>query len=356
MTFAKKFKINKRTISLKHPTYFIADIAANHDGNLKRAKELIWLAKNAGADAAKFQHFMADKIVSDYGFKKLGKVSHQNKWKISVFKTYEKYSLNRNWNLELINEAKKAKIDWFSTPYDYEAVENLNKYLPIYKIGSGDITWINFLKFIASKKKPIIIAAGASTMGDVVRAINSLKKINNKICLMQCNTNYTGSLANFKYINLNVLKTFKKKFKNIILGLSDHTPGHSTVLGAITLGARIIEKHFTDNNKRNGPDHHFAMNYKTWKEMVERSRELEQSLGNGLKTVEKNELDTHIIQRRSIRINKNLKKGKRISIKDLEFLRPSPKESLKPYEIKKMIGKKLKKNKKKGSEFYINDF
>ena len=90
--------------------------------------------------------------------------------------------------------------------------------------------------------------------------------------------------------------------------------------------------------------------------MVERSRELEQSLGNGLKTVEKNELDTHIIQRRSVRINKDLKKGKRISIKDLEFLRPSPKKSLKPYEIKKMIGKKLKKNKKKGSEFYINDF
>ena len=113
---------------------------------------------------------------------------------------------------------------------------------------------------------------------------------------------------------------------------------------------------YRGNNKRNGPDHHFAMNYKTWKEMVERSRELEQSLGNGLKTVEKNELDTHIIQRRSVRTNKDLKKGKRISIKDLEFLRPYPRNSLKPYEIKKMIGKKLKKNKKKGSEFYINDF
>ena len=355
MKFANKFKINNRTISLNHPTYFIADIGANHDGSLKRAKELIWLAKNAGADAVKFQHFLANKIVSDFGFKKLGKIGHQNNWKISVFDMYEKCSLNRNWNLELINEAKKAKIDWFTTPYDFDAIKNLNKYLAVYKIGSGDITWINFLKFIATKKKPIVIAAGASTMKDVTRAINSIKKINNKICLMQCNTNYTGSLKNFNYINLNVLNTFKKEFKNIILGLSDHTPGHTTVLGAISLGARMIEKHFTDNNKRNGPDHPFAMNYKTWKKMVERSRELEQSLGNGIKIIEKNEAFTHIVQRRSIRANKDLKKGKKISSNDLEFLRPSPRNSLKPYDVKKILGKKLKKDKKRGSEFYIND-
>ena len=119
-----------------------------------------------------------------------------------------------------------------------------------------------------------------------------------------------------------ILKQYKKIFGDkVILGLSDHTQGHDTVLGSVCFGAKVIEKHFTDNNKRNGPDHHFAMNYKTWKEMVERSRELEQSLGNGLKTVEKNELDTHIIQRRSVRTNKDLKKGKRISIKDLEFLK-----------------------------------
>ena len=122
---------------------------------------------------------------------------------------------------------------------------------------------------------------------------------------MQCNTNYTGSLENFKYININVLKDYKKQFKDTILGLSDHTPGHETVLGAIALGAKSVEKHFTDDNNRVGPDHDFAMNPDTWKEMVLRARELELSLGNAVKKVEKNETETVIIQRRSIRLNKD---------------------------------------------------
>ena len=126
---------------------------------------------------------------------------------------------------------------------------------------------------------------------------------------MQCNTNYTGSSENFKYININVLKTFKKKFKNIILGLSDHTPGHTTVLGSITLGARVVEKHFTDKNSRNGPDHLFSMNPKSWSEMIERSRELEESLGNGIKKVEKNEIETCIVQRRCVRAKRDMIKG-----------------------------------------------
>jgi N-acetylneuraminate synthase len=127
---------------------------------------------------------------------------------------------------------------------------------------------------------------------------------------MQCNTNYTGKVENFKYINLNVLKSYKKYFKDkIILGLSDHTHGHTTVLGAITLGARVIEKHFTDNNLRKGPDHKFSMNPNDWKKMVDESRNLENALGNGIKTVEINEKKTSLIQRRGVYASRDIKKG-----------------------------------------------
>lgn len=356
MNFSKRINIGKRIISVNHPTYFIADIAANHDGNLRKAKELIWLAKDAGADAVKFQHFIADKIVSDYGFKKLGKISHQKKWSGSVFEIYDKYSLNRGWNDELIKTAMKAKIDFFTTPYDYNAVKEINKHVKLFKIGSGDITWIDFIKFVSKKGKPMLLATGASNINDVIRAIKVISEFNKKICIMQCNTNYSASLDNFKYINLNVLNFFRKRFPNIILGLSDHTPGHATVLGAITLGARVIEKHFTDNNKKNGPDHLFSMNPKSWREMIERSREIELSLGDGIKKIEKNETYSIIVQRRCVRASRDLQKGETISLSNIEFLRPAPKNSLPPYESNKIIGKRMRKNIKKGSVLYKKDF
>ena len=120
----------------------------------------------------------------------------------------------------------------------------------------------------------------------------TLLKNNREICLLQCNTNYTGSLENFKYINLNVIKSFSLMYPGIPLGLSDHTPGHTTVLGAIALGARVIEKHFTDDCSRIGPDHSFAMDPSTWVAMVEASREMEYALGDGVKRVELNEIET----------------------------------------------------------------
>ena len=135
---------------------------------------------------------------------------------------------------------------------------------------------------------------------------------------MQCNTNYTADKSNLKFINLNVLKTYKKIFKKkVILGLSDHTHGHASVLGAIALGARVIEKHFTLSNKLVGPDHKFSMNPLTWKEMIETARELEMTLGNNQKKVEKNEFQTVIVQRRSMHLIKDYKKGEEINIKDV---------------------------------------
>jgi N-acetylneuraminate synthase len=356
MDYDQQIFIGNREISLTQPAYFIADIASNHDGDLERAKELIWLAKEAGADAAKFQHFKASQIVSDAGFKQLsGKMAHQKNWNKSVYEIFEQYECNRDWNEELAITAKQANIDFLTTPYDFEAIELLDPYIPAYKIGSGDITWIEFIRHIAKKNKPVILATGASSETDVDRAVQTVLQYNRKLMLLQCNTNYTGSPENFRYVNLNVLKTYAQKYPGMILGLSDHTPGHATVLGAIALGGRVIEKHFTDDNNRIGPDHPFSMNPKTWKEMVERSRELEYSLGDGIKKIEENERESVIVQRRCIRLRHHVPAGHVLTAEDVEFLRPAPLGSLAPYEIDNIIGKTLKVSKEEGEALYEND-
>ena len=181
-------------------------------------------------------------------------------------------------------------------------------------------------------------------MEDVVRAMNVLESINDDIVLLQCNTNYTGSIDNLEYINVNVSKTYKIRFTNIVLGLSDHTYGHSTVLGAIDLGACVFEKHCTDDNDRVGPDHKFAMNPENWKEMVALAGELYNSLGNGVKDIEENEKETVVLQRRALRFTKNLPKGHVLNKKDLFPLRPIPSDGIPPYAINDFTGGKLKRD------------
>jgi len=349
MSGAKKkqpeFSIQGRRIGLAHPVYFIADIAANHDGDLDRAKHLVRLAKEAGADAAKFQHFIAEKIVSAYGFESMkGQQSHQAKWKKSVFQVYKDASVPGKWTPELQRYCRKVGIHFFSAPYDLETIDNLNAYVPAYKVGSGDIDWPESLIKIAKKKKPVLLATGAAAMRDVERAVGWILRFNTKLCLMQCNTNYTGSLENFKYVNLNVLKTYARRFPGAVLGLSDHAPGHVTVLGAVALGARVIEKHFTDDRSRIGPDHAFSMDPAEWRQMVDRTRELEHALGDGIKRVEGNELETAIIQRRSCRAARDLVDGQALRRDDIDVLRPVGAEAFRPHEISKLVGKKLRKN------------
>jgi len=339
----KEIKIGKREVGLNNPTYFIADIGANHDGDLERAKDLIYKCAEAGVNAAKFQNFKADKIVSKYGFKNLkGKFGHQSMWEKSVYDVYKDASISLDWTPILKDTCDKAGIDYFTSAYDFESVDSINPYVDMYKIGSGDITWLEIIEYIAKKGKPVLIATGASNIEDVKRAMTVLQKINNKIVLMQCNTNYTGTRDNFKYINLNVLKSYKQLFPDVVLGLSDHTLGHATVLGAVTLGARVIEKHFTDDNDRKGPDHKFAMNPARWKGMVEITRELEDALGNGEKNVEDNEVETVIIQRRSLRAIRNIDKNSILKKNDIIPLRPCPKDGIPPYKINEVLGKMAK--------------
>lgn len=350
------FLIDNTKIGTNYPTYFIADIAANHDGDLEKAKALIHLAAESGANAAKFQNFTASKIVSDRGFNDLGsQKSHQAKWDKSVYQVYSEASIPWEWTPILKKCCDSAGIHYFSSPYDFGAVDMLDSYVPAYKIGSGDITWLEIIEYMSKKKKPTMLATGASSINDVKRAMETICKFNDEIVLMQCNTNYTASLENFKYINLNVLKTFEKLYPNVILGLSDHTPGHTTVLGAISLGARVIEKHFTDNTTRKGPDHAFSMDPITWKDMVLRSRELECSLGNGEKQIEENEKETVILQRRCIRAARKLSIGTKLKQDDIECLRPSSPNGILPHEINNVLGKVLKKGLEFGQHLNWSD-
>ncbi len=335
--------INGKTIGKDFPCYFIADIAANHDGDLGRAKELIHLCAEAGADAAKFQHFTAETIVSDHGFKSLRSTqSHQQSWEKSVFDVYKDASVSLDWTEELKKTCDNAGIAFFTSPYSMALVDHIDPFVPAYKIGSGDITWTEMIKYIARKGKPYILASGASTQEDVQRAVSAGLAINPKMCLMQCNTNYTASLDNFHYIKLNVLNTYRSMYPELVLGLSDHTPGHATVLGAISLGARMIEKHFTDDTRRIGPDHKFSMDPHSWREMVDRTRELEFALGNGIKVVEPNEQETVVLQRRAVRAKAELEIGKVLVKADLEVLRPCPTDGIPPYQLDEILGRKLR--------------
>ena len=337
------FEIENRKIGTDYPVYFVADIGANHNGSLTKAKDLIFMAAEAGADAIKFQHFSANTIVSDYAFKLLkDNHSHQAKWKKNVFEVYQEASLNLDWTNELKNACVKSGVTFFSSPYSVDLADFLDPYVPAYKIGSGDITWIDFIEHIARKNKPYLLATGASNIDDVDRAVSACLKINNKLCLMQCNTNYTANDENLKFVNLNVLKMYAKRFPNLILGLSDHTSGHLSVLGAVSLGAKIIEKHFTDNNQDDGPDHLFAMNPKSWKEMVLAVKNLEFALGSEEKKIEDNEIESSIVQRRAIRASRNLQAGEVLTDDDIVFLRPCPSYAIQPYEIKYIIGKTLR--------------
>ena len=349
-------KVLDRVIGQDDPTYFIADIAANHDGSLSRAKDLVKRCADAGADAAKFQNFFAKSIVSDLGFKQLSLKSHQSNWNQSVYDVYDKASISLEWTHELYQTCSESGIHYLTSPYDMSILDELDKFVCAWKVGSGDITWHDIIRDLAQRKKPLFIATGASTLDEVNLAMSIATSYTDDVCLMQCNTNYTGSLENFKYVNLSVLSSYRKIYPKIILGLSDHTPGDVTVLGAIALGAKVIEKHFTDDQNRDGPDHKFSMSPAEWRRMVDNSRLMEASIGDGVKRIEDNEKETTILQRRSICASIDLEAGTSIDRRNIYFVRPCPPLSYAPYQFDEINGKILRKTVKKGQPFVRDDF
>jgi sialic acid synthase SpsE len=349
--------IDGRRIALNEPTYFVADIAANHDGSLDRAKMLIRLAYEAGAEAAKFQHFTARTIVSDVGFRRLGRrLSHQSGWQQEVYDVYDAAAVPSDWTAELRKECERIGISFFSAPYSLEAVRTLSPLMPAIKIGSGDIDWLEEIDLIAQQGKPVLLATGAADLRDVQRAVETVRAHTDELVLMQCNTNYTADdESNLDHLNLNVLRTYATLWPDIVLGLSDHTHGSTAVLGAVALGARVVERHFTDDNDREGPDHRFALDPESWRGMVDDTRKLERALGSPVKVVAPNEAETVVVQRRCLRAARDLPAGTRLTRDDLDVLRPAPVGAIRPSELDATLGRALARDVPRGHELRPED-
>lgn len=343
----KTIKIDGKTIGDGQPVYCIAEIGSNFDGDLDRAKYLVDLAKKCGANAVKFQSFLTDKIISKEGFKSL-KVGFQAKWKKSVYDVYRDAELPREWHKEIFDYCKKKKITFFSAPYDIEAVSLLDRLgAPVFKVGSGDITWHEMLEEMAKKGKPIILGTGASTFEEIKEAVDVVRSTgNNDLILLQCVTNYPST---FKNANIKSMVEMRKNF-DCLVGYSDHTPGIIVPLGVTALEGCIIEKHFTDDKTRKGPDHSFAMDADDFETMVKSIRTLEKALGSK-KEIYSEENETVVLQRRCLRAACDIKKGTTLTRAMIDVLRPAPRNSIYPKHIGKLIGRKTKKDIKKGECF-----
>lgn len=348
--------IRNRRVGPDQPTHFIADIAANHDGSLNRALGLMTLANKAGADCVKSQDFRAARIVSDYAFKALGgQKSHQATWSKSVFDTCADASRPREWTAPLVKHAEANGVEFMSAPYSLETVAYLNPFVNVFKVGSGDVNWLEELSAIASLGKAVLIATGALTFDEVERALDVLLAAGVPIVLVQCNTSFTCSIENAHHANLRVISQYAREYLGVTLGLSDHTPGHMTVLGAVALGARRVEKHFTDHTGRDGPDHRFSIDSVTCRAMVDDTRLLEATLGTGVKPVEENEAQTVVLQRHCVRAASALPAGHVLTRADLEVLRPASAVAVPAHNVAYIVGRSLTRSLAAGQEVAWND-
>ena len=349
--FAQKFKIDGRAVGEGQPAYFIADIGANFDGSLEKAKKLAYEVKQAGGDVAKIQSFKAKKIVSGPGFASMKLKGVHGSWKRPVDEVFKEAEFPREWHEAFFDYCREIGITPSSSPYDYEAVDLMEKVgTDFYKIGSGDITWLEMVEYIARKGKPVILATGASTLKEVEEAVGVIKKTGNKnFALLQCITNYPSKIES---ANINVLDTYKRKF-DCIVGYSDHSPGDVVVLGAIAHGAKVIEKHFTLSKKDKGPDHPHSMEPQEFADMIKRTRDMEAALGSQKKEVVAEEAETVIVQRRGLTATRDIKKGERLTKNDIIELRPAL--GIYPKFKKDIIGKRLKKDLKTGSPIKWGD-
>lgn len=331
-----KIKIGNRLVGDGEPTYVIAEVGSNHDGSLAQAKKMIDYAKEMGADAAKFQSFLAEKIISKTGFEK--KTSFQAKWPKPVWQVYKAAELPREWHKILAGYCKKKGIHFLSSSWDKEAVNLLEELgVPAFKIGSGDITNMPLLKYTAEKGRPIILSAGASTLDEVREAVDVIKSAeNNDIILLQCVVNYPSPVED---ANIRAMVTLKDTF-GYPVGYSDHTLDDLVPLGAVALGACVIEKHFTFDRSRPGPDHPYAMEVPEFSLMVKKIRLMERVLGSPIKQLASSEEETVILQRRSLFAKVDIPAGTVITPSMIEILRPAV--GLEPKYFDTVVGKKSK--------------
>lgn len=327
----KHLKLNTgRKIGFGYPSYLIAEIGSNHDGSLKKALKLITLAKEAGADAVKFQSFQAATLTNFLTKKK-------SKWvKEPAFEILQQLTVPDDWHYKLFEHSKSQGIDFISTPFDLERLALLGKLnIPLIKIASGDLTNFELLKHAAKLKKPIVISTGAAYLKEIEKAVDVLKQAGGKeIAILQCVSCYP---SDFKDTNLLAMQTLKTKFK-VPVGYSDHTPGITVPIAAVALGASIIEKHFTDNPKLKGPDHPHSLSPKDFAFMVKSIRELEQAFGDGIKRPVESEKHERIMARRALYAKKEISLGTILTRDLIKTVRHAFEDGILVEELENVIG------------------
>lgn len=330
--------------------FIIAEIGVNHNGKLKFAKKLVYIAKNAGADAVKFQSFKADKLA----FKNTPKVKYQkinSPKRQSHYEMLKKLELSNNDHKQLIDYCKKLNIEFISTPYDVESAKFLlSSGIKKFKTASADIIDYFLHDFLSKTAKEVIISTGMASYEEIKEALSMYRKKKTKISLLHCISNYPCSDES---LNLNNIKSLNKKF-NIPIGFSDHSQNNNSSLIAIGLGARIIERHITLNKKLKGPDHFSSDDPNEFKKYVNQIRNAEKILGSYEKKVQKEEFEMKKISRKGIYYLSDIPSGKRVKLNNLQLLRPST--NLTVFEIKNLLKKKLKKNVSKNTALNKNDF
>ena len=345
-------KIGSRLVGQGLPTYIIAEIGGNFDGSIDKAKRLIDAAKESGADCAKFQTFTAPTIVSEGGFSRMQLKGVHGSWGRTVSEVFKDVEFPMEWHQEIADYCKQVGIDFSTSPYFKEAVDLCVELdVPFIKIGSGDITWLEMLDYIARTGKPLMLATGDATLSEIDEAVRTIEATGNRnLILMQCITNYPSKIES---ANVNVLKTYQSAF-DVLTGYSDHAPGPVVALASVVLGGCVIEKHFTFNKKDKGPDHPHSMEPQDFRQMVDYVREVERAMGSTRKEVVAEEGETVYVQRRCLYAKRNLPKGHIMTEEDIDVLRPAL--GIPPKYKSVIIGKTCKENIEKGQPLFWENF
>lgn len=351
MTNTKKIKIGDRTIGKGERVFVIAEAGVNHNGKLSLALKLINAAKNVGADAAKFQDFKAEEVVTidceTAGYQKRN--TGEEKSQLETLKAFEFTA--KEWK-RIATYCRKKKIIFLSTPHGgFTSVNRVHALgAPAFKFGSGDLTNIPLLEYAAKLKKPMIISTGMATMPEIQEAVKAIRRAgNNQIIVLQCTTDYPSKPEES---NLLVMETFRKKLKTAV-GYSDHTLGAFASVLAAACGAEMIEKHMTLDKNLPGPDHKASLEPDEFKEMVRQIRTIPVLAGAAMKKPSKIELVYKPLVRKSVVALRDIKKGEKFSRKNLTIKRPGT--GIKPKHLHKIIGAKASKNIKKDSLIKMSD-
>jgi len=318
-------EIDGQKIGPNHPTFFIAEVGLNHNGDIKLAKKLIDAAKSSGASAVKFQTFQTEKFVRK-----------SNKY----FDLFKQAQLSYEDFGELSDYAKNQEMTFFSAPFDIESADLLKKLgVPAFKIASSDLINMPLIRHIAKMNVPIIISTGLSVMKEVEEAVNyCLYEGNNKIALLHCIAHYPTIPEE---ANLDAIIQMKQKFPYPI-GYSDN--GESTLVDtvAVSLGANLIEKHFTLDKKLPGPDHSFSIDPQGLKQLISQIHQIEKIKGDGVKIPRQSELEDRFFIRTSITADRDLKNGEILTKENLAIKRPA--EGIEPKFFDQVVGRKINKD------------